>query len=141
MGPGNILGLEDIARIKPHSYSAKCVSHTGTILKMDVEKFHQVISKYIALGFGEMQRLNKAQWKSFYDKLVVLEGQIEHIKDQQTKILANSNTDGFTNMEFFKVLYSFQKKLSPQKMSRIFEKKEKAANDLISLQESKRNQG
>ena len=26
VGPGNMLGLEDIARITPHSYTAKCVS-------------------------------------------------------------------------------------------------------------------
>lgn len=26
MGPGNLLGLEDIARISAHSYSAKCIS-------------------------------------------------------------------------------------------------------------------
>ena len=43
MGPGNLLGLEDIARISPHSYSAKCVSQTGTILKIDVEKFNTVV--------------------------------------------------------------------------------------------------
>lgn len=46
MGPGNLLGLEDIARISAHSYEAKCVSQTGTILKIDVEKFSQVV-KYI----------------------------------------------------------------------------------------------
>ena len=43
LGPGNLLGLEDIASISPHSYSAKCVSQTGTILKIDVEKFHTVV--------------------------------------------------------------------------------------------------
>lgn len=26
MGPGKMLGLEDIARLGPHSYSARCVS-------------------------------------------------------------------------------------------------------------------
>ena len=43
VGPGNILALEDLARHQPHSYSVKCVSHTGTVLIMDVERFHQVV--------------------------------------------------------------------------------------------------
>lgn len=76
MGPGNILGLEDIARISPHSYSAKCVSQTGMILRMDVEKFYTVI-KHIPSGFAEITRINKNKWKSFYDKLTILEEQKE----------------------------------------------------------------
>ena len=74
VGPGNMLGLEDIARITPHSYSVKCVSQSGIILCLDVEKFHQVI-KHIPNGFAEITRINKAKWKSFFDKLTVLENQ------------------------------------------------------------------
>ena len=51
LGPGNMLGLEDIARISPHSYSVKCVSQTGTILKMEVDKFHNFI-KHLPNGFA-----------------------------------------------------------------------------------------
>ena len=58
MGPGNILGLEDIARISAHSYGAKCVSQTGTILKMDVDKFNQVV-KHTTSGFSDIFRINK----------------------------------------------------------------------------------
>ena len=74
MGPGKMLGLEDIARISEHSYEAKCVSQTGTILKIDVEKFNHVV-KYILNGFEEIKKINKANWKSFYDRLKILEEQ------------------------------------------------------------------
>lgn len=74
VGPGNILGLEDIARLSPHSYSAMCVSQHGVILQIDVDKFHQVI-KHIPNGFAEINRINKARWKSFFDKLTILEEQ------------------------------------------------------------------
>lgn len=40
VGNGNLLGLEDIARIQPHSYSVSCESQKGVLLKIDVERFH-----------------------------------------------------------------------------------------------------
>ena len=72
VGPGNMLGLEDIARIQPHSYSVRCVSQTGILLLMEVENFHSVI-KHIPKGFHEITRINKMKWKSFFDKLTLLE--------------------------------------------------------------------
>ena len=75
MGPGNMLGLEDIARLSPHSYSVRCVSQTGVILQIDAERhFHQVV-KHIPNGFQEITRINKAKWKGFFDKLTKLEEQ------------------------------------------------------------------
>ena len=71
MGPGNILGLEDVARIAPHSYSVKCVKD-GTLLSIDVEKFHTVM-KHVPNGFAEITRVNKSKWKNFFDKLTILE--------------------------------------------------------------------
>lgn len=68
MGPGKMLGLEDIARLSKHSYTAKCVSQTGTILKMDVDKFH-IALKHISNGFSELTRLNKKSWRTMYEKL------------------------------------------------------------------------
>mgnify|MGYP001626748802 CR=1 FL=1 len=41
---------------------------------MDVEKFYTVI-KHIPFGFAEITRINKNKWKSFYDKLTILEEQ------------------------------------------------------------------
>ena len=123
MGPGNLLGLEDIARISPHSYSAKCISQTGTILKIDTEKLNGVV-KVIHNGFSEIAKMNKAQWKSFYDKLTVLEEQKNQIKGMQNKLIADNKSDNnFSKMDFFKALF-FKVKLNPKKMQRIFDEKE-----------------
>ena len=52
-GAGTMLALEDIARMQGHSYSVKCVTPTGTILMMDVDKFHGV-TKHIPNGFASI---------------------------------------------------------------------------------------
>ena len=74
MGPGKMLGIEDIARLSGHCYEAKCVSQTGTILKIDVDKLYNII-KIIAGGFEEVQKLNLSKWKNYIDRLTVLEEQ------------------------------------------------------------------
>ena len=129
VGPGNLLGLEDIAGISPHTYGARCVSQTGIILKMDVEKFHPVI-RHIPNGFTEISKINKIKFKSFFDKLTLLEEQDKHILGRQKQQLvdnkrnsAGKNTGNFTNMEFFKATY-FEMKLDRKKMMRIFEAKD-----------------
>ena len=82
VGPGYMLGLEDIARISPHSYSARCISQTGIIMQMEVEKFHQVV-KHIPNGFKEITRINKGKWKSFFDMLTKLEEQKNQLHGMQ----------------------------------------------------------
>ena len=85
--------------------------------------------------------MNKAQWKSFYDKLTVLEEQKSQIKGMQNKLIAdNKSGNNFSNMDFFKALF-FKVKLNPNKMQRIFDTKEQSALDLSQMQESKRNEG
>jgi CRP-like cAMP-binding protein len=74
LGTGNFLALEDIARISPHSYTVKCVSSVGTLILMEVEKFHSVI-RHIPNGFSEITRLNKTKWRSYFDKMTILEEQ------------------------------------------------------------------
>ena len=46
MGRGNILGLEDIARMIPYSYSVKCESQNGLLLKIEVSKFQSMIKHF-----------------------------------------------------------------------------------------------
>ena len=85
MGPGNILGLEDVARIAPHSYSVRCVKD-GVLLSIDVEKFHTVM-KHVPNGFAEITRHNKAKWKNFFDKLTVLEHQKTSMVGKQRELI------------------------------------------------------
>lgn len=72
MGQGNILAMEDIARISPHSYSAKCVSSQGVILALDVEKFHAHL-KHIPDGFNLVTKINRSKWQSFFETLTKLQ--------------------------------------------------------------------
>lgn len=109
MGPGNLLALEDIARMQEHSYSAKCVSQTGTILMIEVDKFHQII-KHIPNGFSEITRINKNKWKSFFDKLTILEENKNQLEVLDRELVTTKN-DRFSNLEFFKATY-FEQKLN-----------------------------
>ena len=130
VGPGNFLGLEDLARLKPHSYSVRCVSTTGVIILLEPEKFNSIV-KHIPDGFKEITRINKLKWKSYYDTLARLEDQKHEMIGRQ-KQLINESSDTFTNMEFFKATY-FNERLDRQKMRRIFEQKVKTAADLREL--------
>ena len=56
-GPGTLLGLNDIASLQSHSYSVKCITPTGTILKMDLDRFMGVI-KHIPEGYSQITKLN-----------------------------------------------------------------------------------
>ena len=131
MGPGNMLGLEDIARISAHSYSARCVSSTGVLMQIDVEKFHNVI-KHIPNGFAEITRINKIKWKSFFDKITILEEQKNQMGRFEKDLILKEG-DNFTQMDFFKATF-FEVKLDKNKMNRIFEQKERTAADLHILQ-------
>ena len=75
-GPGTMLGLDDIASLQNHSYSVKCVTPTGTILKIDLDRFYGVI-KHIPDGFSQITNLNKVILKKFIDKLTLIEEQNE----------------------------------------------------------------
>ena len=96
VGPGNFLGLEDLARLKPHSYSVRCVSTTGVIILLEPEKFNSIV-KHIPDGFKEITRINKLKWKSYYDTLARLEDQKHEMIGRQ-KQLINESSDTFTNM-------------------------------------------
>ena len=76
------MALEDVARIKPHSYSARCVSSTGVIILMEVNKFNAVV-RHIPGGFSEITRINKLKWMSFFDKLAILEDQKAQLTGMQ----------------------------------------------------------
>ena len=105
------------------------------ILLIDVEKFHTVV-KHIPNGFQEITRINKNKWKSFYDKLTILEEQKNQLAGVQKQLVTSKN-DTFSNIEFFKATY-FEMKLNDGKLKRIFEQKEKAAQEQHQLQLSKR---
>lgn len=69
--------------------------------------------------------MNKAQWKSFYDKLTILEEQKSELNGMQSKLINENKSDenNFSRMDFFKALF-FKVKLNPKKMQRIFDKKD-----------------
>ena len=69
--------------------------------------------------------MNKAQWKSFYDKLTILEEQKSELNGMQSKLINENKSDenNFSKMDFFKALF-FKVKLNPKKMQRIFDKKD-----------------
>ncbi len=85
---------------------------------MDVEKFYTVI-KHIPNGFAEITRINKNKWKSFYDKLTILEEQKGQLAQVQNQLVTAKN-DTFSNIEFFKATF-FEMKLNDGKLKRIFE--------------------
>jgi len=99
-----------------------------------VDKFFLVI-KHIPNGFAEITRINKAKWKSFFDKLTLLSQQ----KIQQTAEVDGEPEDvttvkksGFSNLDFFKSTF-FSENLDKEKVKNFFKQKEQAANDFALL--------
>ena len=120
-----MLALEDIARMQNHSYSAQCITPTGTVLMMEVDKFHGVI-KHIPNGFSAITQINKTSWKKFVDKLTQLEEQKKELKGPPRNEIFKDSGERFTNMEFFKSNF-FEKRLDSDKMARIFQQKDISA--------------
>ena len=57
MGRGKILGLEDVARMIPYSYSIECVSQTGLLLAIEARTFQNQV-KHFHNGFEKINELN-----------------------------------------------------------------------------------
>ena len=126
MGKGNILALEDIARLEPHSYSVKCVSQEGMLLMIEKGQFQNNV-RHFQNGFQKINQMNTNKWKNFITAIELIDEQKAQIETNQKQMTVKQE-ERFGVMDFFMNTY-FSKQMDKKKMDRIFEKKVKQTFD------------
>ena len=69
LGPGQAISLDDATEMCNNSYSVKCVSTTGVVMRIEVKRWHER-TKNQTETWDEIEKINKINTDKFTQSLV-----------------------------------------------------------------------